>query len=185
MAFQYLPAPSVELRQGEILAAFYEYRPEKPVAQGPESAISVIPIIHNRVILITQDCDLKSDHLARSEENHQHRNILRCLILCELFEASEIRDPAVFGTKEWRQVRQNQNERYHCFPAAGIGDGSTGQLPELVLDFKRIVPACTEDLYDAIRVGQTQRAALVPDLFIHDLIHRFFSFHARIALPIE
>jgi hypothetical protein len=135
------------------------------------------------VVLITQDCDLMNDYRERSSGKHDHRNILRYLILLDLFEEADIRDPQVFGSKEWRKVKHNQDERYHCLPTAIISDESRIQLPEFYIDFKRIIAACTPDVYHAITMAHTRRVALVPPYYIHDLIHRFHAFHGRVALP--
>lgn len=88
MPFQYSSAPqSPELRQGEILSEFWEYRPENPVSnRKQDTPIPVMPIYHKYVIVMTQDCDLASDYRKRIEGDHEHRNILRSLLLCELFE---------------------------------------------------------------------------------------------------
>ena len=41
----------------------------------------------------------------------------------------------------------------------------------------------TDRLYDGILAGNVERVALLPDYYIHHLIHRFYSFLSRVALP--
>ncbi len=184
MPFNYLAASSKELRQGEILSNLCEYRPDNPVANHKRegSSIPVIPIIHPRVTVISQDCDLLSDFKQRESGNTDHPNIINCLLLCELFEEGDIRQ-RLPGSDVWKRIFQNQDVRYYRLPAGPIEDGSSGDLPELYLDFKRIVPAAPCDIYEAINLGQTVRVAIVPDVYIHDLVQRFYAFHSRVALP--
>lgn len=182
MSFKYEPPHHNEFRQGEILADVREYRPVHPAEEG--APVEIQPVIHTRVVMIAQDCDLLSDFQQRSTENHEHHNILQHLLICDLFETDEIRTRMIqTSSKEWRQIRQNQNERYHQLPAGPIGDGDSGQLSDLYLDFKRLLSIPTEDLYRDLDKGNVKRIAVVPPIYIQDLIHRLYAFHGRIALP--
>jgi hypothetical protein len=87
--------------------------------------------------------------------------------------------------KPFRRIKQNQDERYHHFPEAPIGerDGGAG-FPNLYLDFKKTLALPTLQLYEGIRDGGVTRRAVVPPIFLHDLVHRFFGYLSRVALPV-
>jgi len=55
-------------------------------------------------------------------------------------------------------------------------------LPGLVLDFKKTVAAPTPAVYDGLAHGVV-RVAVIPPVYLHDLMHRFYGFHSRVALP--
>lgn len=151
--------------------------------------IDVEPITHTYALIIDQDCDLLSDFVRRTEGKLDHQNILQHVLLCDVFKEQEIR-LRLPGGDLLRRVKQNQDERFHCLPAGSIGDegcedcapGDTNDLPPLYLDFKRVLTLRTSDLYRAIELRKAKRLALIPPIYSHDLIHRFYSFRGRIGL---
>ena len=175
---------SSEFRQGEIVTDLIEHRPIYRADQDESQPIPVEKIINRHVIIMTPDCDLLSDFKQRSGENPEHPNILQHTLLCELFDMEEIRGQ-VQGSDLWKRIRQNQDERYHRLPGGPVGDSPLAELPDLYLNFKRIFSVPTDSLYQAATSGNVRRIALVPIPFLQDLIHRFYAFHSRVAVPEE
>jgi hypothetical protein len=105
------------------------------------------------------------------------------VILCDVYELSKIRNLVPPGKDIWKRIEQNQDERYHHLKPAQVEDMPVSQLPDLYLDFKKVFGIATETLYEGLRIGTIRRVALVPPIYIHDLIHRFYGFLSRVALP--
>ena len=83
----------------------------------------------------------------------------------------------------WKRIRQNQDERYHRFEAAPVGEPPVNQLPDLYLDFRKTMALPTGTLYEGLGSGKVMRLAVVPPVFVHDLMHRFYAYLSRIGLP--
>lgn len=56
-------------------------------------------------------------------------------------------------------------------------------LPELVLDFKKPLTLSTAMVYEGLRLRKVRRFGVVPPVYLHDLIQRFYGFLSRVALP--
>jgi hypothetical protein len=135
------------------------------------------------VVVVTADCDLLKDFKNRqSAATFRPADEVGHLHVCDLYRRAEIANltPATFGAKERRRIDQNQDERYHRFPAATIGAAGVN-LDELFLDFKRTFNLPTEQVYLQIAAGQTTRIARVPDVFLQDLAHRLFGYLSRVG----
>ena len=193
MPFEYLaPSTFSELRQGEIVSDVYELRPlHSPVEIPVELNIPLQTVYHPRLIVMTADCDLLQDYNARKNAAEAQQsanatwelpNVLPHILLCELYEQDEIRE-WITGSDIWRRIRQNQDERYHHLPAAPVGNLQGSELPDLYLDFKRILTLPTHLLYEALESSQAGRIAVLPPVYIQNLMHRFYSFLSRVAIP--
>ena len=77
---------------------------------------------------------------------------------------------------------QNQNERYHTLEAAPIGPQGGPTLEAIVLDFRKHSTVPTPLLYEQLTPAAT-RTAVVPVYFLHDLMHRFYGYLSRVAIP--
>ena len=195
MPFKYdIPPNSGPLRQGELLGDIWEHRPPHPPVEMPQgSTVEVTSIHHPFMIVMTADCDLEQDFNARfSEKNaaeqaaettaeQKHPALVPHVLLCEVYDSNQIR-PRVPGSDVWKRIQQNQDERYHHFPPAQIGDRPVDEFLDLYLDFKKTLALPTENLYLALAQG-VSRLALVPSPYIHDLMHRFYGFLSRVGLP--
>jgi len=188
--FAFQPSLSGEmpqrLQQGEILAGILDPRPDNPGAPiQPDSPVDFTWINHPRAIVMTPDCDLLSDFASRqaSPEVTQSPQRLQHIHCCDLYEESEIRGYNALNRDLWKRVRQNQNERYHRLPPGKVTGGSDLEHPALYLDFKRMFTLPTEFLYRCLEIETVQRRGVVPPIWIHDLIQRYFAFHSRIGVP--
>jgi len=139
------------------------------------------------MLVLHADCDLDQDYAQRNPGDGKPtvqadaRKLIPEILLCDVFEAVEIRG-RVAGSDIFKRVHQNQDERFHRFPAAEIGNTGTS-MPELFLDFKRTYMENTPSLYEGLMLGSIQKFAMIPPVYIHDLMHRFFGFHSRVGLP--
>lgn len=197
-----LPPTSGPLRQGEILADIWEHRPlQAPIAIDQDDPFEFRPIQHPLMVVMTAVCDLEWDYNARfaHETAEQHGTagvvahdqpevadndprLVPHVLLCELYEQNNIR-VLIRGSELWKRIRQNQDERYHHLGPGFIGDPPVGQFPDLYLDFKKTIALSTQSLYSESGSVQVPRKAIVPPVYVHDLIQRFYGFLSRVGVP--
>lgn len=194
MPFRYDRSPTAGgLLQGEILSPIIEYRPDlPPVDAPPDREVPVTPVRHEMMIVMTAVCDLEQDYkrreqLQRESENQtnimpDHPHLVPHVLLCDVFRRQDIRARFTSLTL-WQRIEQNQDERYHRFPATSVGGSDSSQIPEVFLDFKKSLAIPTELLYQGVNSGRIHRLAVVPSVYLHDLIHRYYSFLSRVGLP--
>jgi hypothetical protein len=120
--FAYDPPCVDELRQGEILAAVTDYRTKNPAEVFGGADPEVDLRLHSRMVVVTSDCDLLKDYTERRkpQANWNLANFVEHVLLCDIYTVDEIITPASFSRHEWKPIRANQSERYHCFPAADV-----------------------------------------------------------------
>ena len=175
------------LRQGEILSGIQEFKPEhpgEPISLGSLEP-TFTPVNHPLAIVITPDCDLLTDFLARQSPVQEifSARLLQHIHCCDLYEKKEIRDSYSLNSNLWRRVTQNQNERYHRIPSGKVADQDDLEHPALYMDFKRMFTMPTEFLYGCLATWEVERLGIIPPIWIHDLIQRYFAFHSRIGVP--
>jgi hypothetical protein len=189
------PRGSEPLRQGEILGPLWDHQAAAPpieLPRGQSVAIGSSP--HPLRVILSPDCDLLWDFEARFavlDPEHdeelpfeQHPDSVAHVLVCDLFSHAQMR-PRFKGQRgTWRRVDQNQDERYHRLDAAPVADSGL-VLHHLYLDFKKVTAVPTSALYEGILLGDVKRLALIPDVWVHDLIHRFYGFLSRVAIPDE
>ena len=191
MVFTYEAAPdAVALRQGELLLDLTEHR---AFGLNDVGRLEYLIVSHAAVVIVSQDCDLEQDYALRfppeqerpaTEEIEAHVNSLPQVLLCEAYGEGELRARvASFGTKDWRRVVQNQNERYHCLPTGPVAVAVEDVVESIYIDFRKHFTVPTGFLYDRISVGGVTRRAVVPPFYSHQLMQRFYGYQARIAIP--
>ncbi len=175
--------------QGEILSGLQELQPEHPgtrifVDQPP---IRFALVNHPTFVILTPDCDLLSDYSARQGNSPVDAKIQSQLLqhvqCCEVYEENEIRQPRQLTSELWKRVKQNQDERYHHIPSGKLEGEEEKGHPDLFLDFKQMFSVLTEFLYESIRTHQVKRQGVIPPIWIHSLIQRYFAFHSRVGVP--
>ena len=170
----------------------WENRLDNPpiqIAEGQD--IAHRSIHHPRIMVMTPDCDLLWDYEQRlqsddaqdqSPSERDHPRLVPQVLFCELYVEGEIRQRAG-GSDIWRRIRRNQDERYHHLQSAPV-DGAEGVTqPEFYLDFKKILTLPTIGIYRALDESQVSRLGIMPPVFLHDLMHRFYSFMGRVGVP--
>jgi len=136
------------------------------------------------MIVISQDCDLLWDWTARQQVPFDEfaPSLIPHLLLCDLYEEGQLRGSQEIKSDIWRRIRANQDERYHHLSAATVGESSLN-LPDLYIDYKKIYGLPTANLYMGIGALSIARLAVMPPIYLHDFIHRFFAFQSRVAVP--
>ena len=136
-------------------------------------------------MVMTPDCDLEQDFEARQVEDAPESRLIPRVLLCEVQEAAELKKSSGLNSRLWRQVRQNQHERYQFVRSvAAFEDAASEGLPELALDFKRVLAVPTDELYVQIHNGIVRRRTVMVDRYLFHFVQRFYSFQGRIGVPI-
>lgn len=181
-----IPPESFPLRQGEVLCNLLEVIPATSEIEDLSDETKTVPVYPTHypfAIIVSQDCDLIHDWNARNQKEQDESKLLTHIQFCELFQESEIRTPGKFDTQMWKRVRQNQDERYHHFDEAPIGESDQDSLPHLYADFKRIFSLPVDYAYWLTPTGPSTRKAVLQDPYLRDFIHRLHSFLSRVPLP--
>ncbi|MCW5963361.1 MAG: hypothetical protein KIT83_04925 [Bryobacterales bacterium] len=177
-------------RQGEILSDVVQLHIRADSLVNSTNELDFEEKIHPFALVLTQDCDLDWDFKARAadphqdtvQENKRQAKLVPNVLLCELMTADVLR-PRLAGGDVLKRIRNNQDERYHCFPAAEIQQDSANEgLPELVADFKRVFSLPTDELYARLAMGLKRRVVIMPPYLQH-LSTRFGYYCLRVALP--
>lgn len=179
--------PCEPLRQGEILTDLTQYIPNINGSSSKsievEEDLSFTIISHSYSIIVTQDCDLDWDYKARNGEEKPSK-LLNSIILCELDEASKVREIPDINRKIWELVASNRHERYHFFQKVDSSlDLKEVGLPELTADFKKVFGINAKVLYALINKGEVKRRTHLSSPYLEHFSKRYHSFHERVALP--
>lgn len=165
------------------------HRPLLPATEiAADAAVRVLPVRHEALIVLHADCDLLRDYEERSrarsggkEADPNHPNVLPQIVACDMHDENTVKQ-RVQASDLWKRIRQNQDERYHKLSSSPIGDGSA-ILPDFVLDFRKPLGLYTGELYQAIESAGVVRVAVVPAVYLQQLMHRFFAYLSRVGLP--
>ena len=195
MPLQYGPPQSGALRQGEILGDIWDHVPRYPPMESqPGQSFSIDSVHYEYVVVMSPDCDLEWDFKARFPDQESREQLipqsnisdlsasLSHVFLARFYRQEKIRS-SIKGSDIWKRIEQNQDERYHHFKAAPVNELPESVLPDLYIDFKKALAIPTKSLYEGLRAQGIKRIALIPDIYIHDLMHRYYGFLSRIALP--
>lgn len=167
-----------ELRQAELITGLVQYDYDPTVEPDGQAR----KIVHAYAVVASQDCDLLRHY---DEGCPDDLTIINCVLLLEAEPADEARAKSRLGTKEWRSVRNNKNERYHVLAAIPPAlDRENEGLPELVLDFRRFFAMTPREVYRqcADPAGAKRRCRLeIP--YREQLQNRVAFYLQRIALP--
>ena len=195
MALQYDSPQSGALRQGEILRDIWEHLPQyPPIESQPNQFFSVDSIHHELVVVMSPDCDLDWDFKARFPDAQSQAELrtpervsespkaIPYIFLAKLYLYEGIRSRVVnSGMRE--RIQKNQEERFHHFQGALIDGSGVDRLPDLYIDFKKSLAVPTQKLYEGFSVDGVKRVALIPAPYIHHLMHRYYGYLSRVALP--
>ena len=198
------PGPAAgPLRQGEILGSVWEHRAipvEPPDVEPPDNnsaTVELDAVHHPFVVAMSPDCDLNQDFAARfpdeydgfRDERHEKRvrdlpdrSLVKHVTVCVAMEEDEFKI-GLAGGDILKRAKANQDQRYHHLGPAPIGQKDGPKL-DVYLDFKRTFALPLEMLYEAVRGADgVERLAVIPPIYLHDVIQRFYSFQSRVGLP--
>lgn len=192
MGLVYEPANDGPIRQAELLTSIAEFQ-AVPDTDGDPTAVATRKVEHPLTIVLSQDCDLEQDFHVRhpAEQPAPDREVVEAsptalthILLCDAHEESELKKrlPDGLGSKDFRRIAGNQNERYHRIDGAEIRDTGVSIEP-LFLDFRRHFSIPCPAIYEQFSSGTAGRTARLPAYYLHDLNHRFYSYLARVAIP--
>lgn len=188
----YAPTADGALRQGELICGLHEYRPVESGNQGSTAgdSIQVTRRVHPYAIVMSQDCDLEQDHLARVAQGGGvlaggPDRLLPNVIFCEVVEASTLRLQDGLNSDLWRRVLRNSHQRYqYLSKVPPARDRSRTGLPDLGIDFKKYFTVPTSFVYEQLSTTVERRCRLVSPYLEH-LSTRFSYYQFRIALPMN
>lgn len=198
MAFRYEPCPAAgSLRQGELIGPLWEHRSLLPPTELDEGhEVPTASVRHELAVVMTPDCDLLWDFAARFKSEDAQTALdpedpaietaavaVPHVLLCEAYAEEDARG-RVAESRLWKLLQQNRDERYHHYAESEVGD--TGErIADVYIDFKKILAVPTTQLYAGVRSGEVARRARVPPVYRHDLIHRFYGYLSRVAVPAD
>jgi len=173
------------LWQGEILENLPQARLALASVEPAAGELEVETDPHPLVIILSQDCDLEQDFRERQDGG----SILPNVLLCDLFLAEQlrgtVRDVEGLGSRDWRLIGQNKNERFQLLHAVTPEEDLKGEgLPTLAIDFRLYFTIRTDEVYRRIGQGTLRRCRLATPYAEH-LSDRFCHHLARVALPRE
>lgn len=176
----YVPTAVGSLRQAEIITGFTQTRLD--VGKLQENKVVVQPITHPFVVVLSQDCDLLQDFERRQAGKSE--DLLSSVFLCPASDVTEFETASKKGRQEKKLIKQNQFPRFHYLRDLPAGDDSLKEgLPELVLDFKRVFRAPTDEVYYWLATSK-RRCRLVAPYSDH-LCNRYSAYIGRVGLPLD
>lgn len=179
----YRPSPqSGPLFQGEIVANLIQARLDV-ASIGPDLPAVVNLATHPYAVVLTQDCDLESDFMLRTNKRLTG-SLIPEILFCEVAEAEGFKSGADIKSDIWRRVRANKDERYHYLRGVAAEVDAAGQgTPDLALDFKRCFSIPTDEVLRRLEIRELKRRACLEPPYREHLTTRFFYYHFRVALP--
>lgn len=182
----YRQATSKALSHGEIISNLIQFRIFYE-SLGNSPSISTRPYPHAYAIVCTQGCDLVQDFNARTAVPNNESQKLPSILLCETFVAEELRAARELNSKLWKDVRNNNNKRYHYLAAVDARQDAIQEgLPSLCVDFKRYFCLQPQEMYDLTRSSGPQKALRRCQLrspYLEHFSDRFAHYQARVGLP--
>lgn len=178
------------LRQGEILTGLIEFKVTSTEIVSVDSLFSnekappVDRMDHPIVIVLSPDCDLEYDYQARNDPGEPRHKIMTHVLLCDLYQASELRDDRGVTSSDRSRIRSHQSMRYYWIDREDPGSIEDNHpLPELYLDFKNPFAIRLDFMMFLLDRGVVKRHGVLPPAPSHHLTQRFTSYLGRVSLP--
>jgi len=192
------------LRQSEVVSDLVEVR-LAPMTLSLQQKPRVDLRRHPFAIVVSQDCDLEQDHRVRNPrrgiEPSEDKKLLS-ILFCELVDADTFVSRAAMGSKDWKTVQQNKNERYQFLESVPSHcDAAKTGIKEMVIDFKRYFTIPTDQVYSQLRsvawhkhvglshvnprMNKGQRRCTMFSPYLEQVSTRFCYFQSRVALPAD
>jgi hypothetical protein len=165
---------TAEFRQGEIITGL-----EQVVRILPDGTAEVKQ--HPFAVVFSQDCDLAADHRARQKADP--KAVMNGILLFEAFPFDGFISTLGLDKSERKQVRQNNNVRYHILEPAAAAEDLQGQgFTALTIDFRRYFTLTADDMSGQLALVARRRARLVSP-YVEHLQCRALHYLGRVALP--
>lgn len=143
-------------------------------------------IKHPYSIIVTQSCDLGFDYDARQNNNNPDHKLINCVVVCDLFDASILRQDKTRGmnTNQWNYIKQNNHERYYFLQKVDAKfDLLQSGLPEFTADFKKFFAIETGFFYYQIKKNVAQIRTVLANPYLESFCSKYYNFQSRVALP--
>ena len=177
--------PNGPLRQGEILEDLREIRfkaIDVPAEITTDAIIASTEVhIHPRAIVLSPDCDLQWDYLARQGQANFDTKYMSYVLLCDLEDEAAMSEHRLQSTKLRKAIQQNGDERYHYIKLGRTSSDS--ELEEYYIDFKRMFTLPIEYVIHESDSGRIGRLGVLRPPWNQHLIHRFTYYLGRVGLP--
>lgn len=181
------------LRQGEVLSSVIQLFP----APGtPIDRPTIRREVHEFAVLMSQDCDLSTDHASRTillnadskpkDVEKAERKLLKFALLCEVLESKQFFQNVLTSGDPKDPVKKNDDFRFHCLQEIEpTSDSLKIGIPTLVVSFKRYFTVPMDDLLKRIELGETIRRSRMESPYFEHLLHRFGYYLSRVGLPVN
>ena len=176
------PTESAAFRQCEIISGLVQSIPQFRTEEPPDIDL----ITHPFALVISQDCDLDLDYLARNctDVKNADAKLLPNILFCMVVTAEQLKGAAGVDSRVWARVKINKDERYHFLEKVPANCEALSEgLPELGIDFKRYFTIPTVDVYKKSRTGDLKRRCRLLSPYLEHCATRFGFYQSRIALP--
>lgn len=191
------------LRQCEIISNLIEVRlasSNPKIRQGPRIDVRR----HQFAMVVSQDCDLEQDYKVRNskESTVSEDKKLPSILFCELIDVATLVSRSGIGSKDWKSIQQNKNERYQFLEKVPLEcDAMKTGIGEMAMDFKRYFTVPADDTYSQLsnirwhkhlglvdenaRMNKAHRRCIMFSPYLEQVSTRFSYFQSRIALPVD
>lgn len=168
------------LRQGEIVSNLVEalIDLDKLNAEVP----SFLENTHPYAVIVSQDCDLEWDWIARDRNKMPGKRMVGIL-----FCVAEPSSVAVqrLNYKQHDYVKTNREERFQLLQRVEAESDLLGVgVPELIVDFKRYFSLPADEVYERLKIGELERRCRLNGPYLQHFTNRFCFFQNRVALPV-
>lgn len=192
--------------------SFYESSEEGPLRQGEILSGVVVTILRRDIenvmnqeallvtfpysIVVTQDCDLEQDYLARYSDSASKHRLMSSILFCEVELADLVRHgsdelpedkkarASNINSKAWKIISQNKDERFHYLTGFTESEDKLSKgSPHLAIEFKRYFTVPTEEIYYQISTKKAARRCRLKSPYLEHFSSRFNYYHSRVALP--
>jgi len=168
--------------QGDI---FRDFEYIEFVSNNKKTGIGIKKIFPYLLVL-SQDCDLESDHKNHMECEDNQDKYLISILVCPGYSADALREGNhlkeyslkmnTINSERWNNIKNNQNSRYHFL--RGVQEL---QIPNLVVDFKHYYTISRDMLYENFK---DYYLGSINELFREAISQRFANYLSRIGLPL-
>ena len=164
---------AAEFRCGELITDL-----EQVVRLLPDSAETRV---HPYALVASQDCDLAADYRERLAGRTPPLN---SILLFEAYPADAFLAALPMKSQERKQVRQNQNARYHFMMGVPPArDLLANGVDALVIDLRRYFTMSADDITHQIADAAARRRSRLTSPYCEDFHARAFYYMGRVALP--
>lgn len=178
--FIYESSTGGALRQAEIIASLKQHTIDVKALE--EDRVPVVPVMHRFAIVLSQDCDLEQDYVWRNDA-HKGRE-LTSVLFCPALPEDEVRGSTSMGSREWRAVKENRNQRYQFLCAAPPkADAKREGTPNLIVDFREYFSMPASETYFSL--ASAARRLRLQSPYLEHLTTRFAAYAFRVGLPID